>query len=202
MIILYLIIFYLLNSLGQYLTYKNGKCFYEERIQNNKTTPKVFDIGFKYLPDYTDDQCLLFILNSIIVIAPFFVHFILGHKILNEYFYYFIIIYLIRLVMINSTILPKMKRCVNEFNLFSTVNGHCYDKIFSGHFSSIFLLVLILYSKKIYTNVPVLTSFIMFIALLILLTRSHYTIDIIVAVFVVSFVYCNVPIVERFTLTN
>lgn len=193
MIILYLIIFYTINSLGQYLSYKNGKCFYEGRLKNNKTTPKVFDIGFKYLPDYTDNPYLLFILNFIIVIVPFYVHFILGYKILDEYFYYFIIIYLIRLVMINSTILPKMKQCVNDFNLFSTINGHCYDKIFSGHFSSIFLLVLILYNKKIFTNIPVLTGFSTFIALLILLTRSHYTIDIIVAIFVVSFVYYNIP---------
>jgi hypothetical protein len=178
-----------------YLTHKNGSDFYTDRIKKNKINPKVFDLGYKYLPNYTDNIYLLIIIN-LMCCGFLLVHFGLGYDILNEYMYYFIIIMFIRLIMINVTILPKTKTCDNNFNLKHTINGHCYDKIFSGHFASFLLLLVILYNKNIYTNIPVLFLVGLFHAFLIILTRAHYTIDIIVAIFVVLFVYFNIPMIK------
>jgi hypothetical protein len=68
--------------------------------------------------------------------------------------------------------------------------GGCYDKIFSGHFGITFLMTLLLYDNG-YINqfVAILVNFLN--AILILLTRSHYTIDIIVSIFVVIIIYQN-----------
>ena len=193
MLWLIIILFFVINTLFSYATFKNGDEFYNKRMQDRKVHPKVFDIGHKYLPDYTDNPYLLGILNSMIILAPFIIQYGLGYNILDDFIYYFLIIYLIRMIMINSTILPKQKTCNSEFNLMSIFNGHCYDKIFSGHFASAFLLVLIVYKKNIITNIPILAIYSTIIALLILVTRSHYTIDIVVALVVVMFVYFNVP---------
>lgn len=193
MLWLKLILFFAINTLFSYITFKNGNDFYQQRVSDKKTNPKVFDIAHKYFPDLTDNPYLLIVLNTIVVLSPFIVHYGMGYKILDEYIYYFLIIYFVRMIMMNVTILPKIKSCNIDFDLISLFNGHCYDKIFSGHFASIFLLVLIIYKNNIYTNIPVLSIFSIFNALLILLTRSHYTIDIIVASIVVMFVYFNVP---------
>jgi hypothetical protein len=190
---LIIFLFYVVNTIFSYATHKNGSDFYEDRIKNNKTTPKVFDIGHKYLPDMSDSVLLPALLNGMVVLGPIFVDLVLDYKITNEFIYYFIIIMFIRMIMMNVTILPKNKKCNQEFSFISSFNGHCYDKIFSGHFASTFLLVLILYNRKITTNPLILGGLATSNALLILLTRSHYTIDILVSAIVVLFVYLNVP---------
>jgi len=187
------LIFLLINSLLTYTTFKNGLVFYENRKKLNKIHPKIFDISYKYLPDLTDNKFLSIILNIIVFTSPFIIEFIFGYKILDEYIYYFFIIYIIRSIFINVTILPKIKKCNNNFNFISFLNGQCYDKIFSGHFASFFLLILILYKNKIYTNIPVLSLSTFIIALFILLTRSHYSVDILTALFVVITIYYNFP---------
>jgi len=196
MLFFIIIILFIIISSFSYLTYINGHNFYENRIKNNKINPKVFDIGHKYLPNLTENNILLIILNTFVSLSPFIIHFIFGYPILPEFIYYSIIIYLIRMIMINITILPKEKKCYNHFDFFSLFNGHCYDKIFSGHFASIFLLILILYKNNIITNIPVLSLYAIFNAIFILLIRSHYTIDIIVALFVVILVYFNIPFLK------
>lgn len=190
---LIILLFYIVNTIFSYTTHKNGSDFYEERIKNNKTTPKVFDIGHKYLPDMSDSVLLSALLNGMVILGPIFVDLVLGYKITDEFIYYFIIIMFIRMIMMNVTILPKNKKCNGEFSFMSSLNGHCYDKIFSGHFASTFLLVLILYNNKIATNSLILGGLTISNALLILLLRSHYTIDILVSAIVVLFVYLNVP---------
>jgi hypothetical protein len=193
---------YLIITIFSYLSYFNGYNFYQERVNNKKIYPKVFDIGHKFLPNYYGNLYLETILNSFVTLGPFITEFILGYKILDDYIYYLAIILIIRMVMINITILPPNKQCYNKnengedvhkFGIKEMFNGHCYDKIFSGHFSSVFLFVLILYSKNIFTNIPILTLYTIFNATLILLIRSHYTIDIVVAIVVTLLVYLNVP---------
>jgi len=193
MFLFIVILFIIINSYFSYLTHLNGTSFYDQRIKEKKIIPKVFDIGHKYLPNLTDNIHLLSIINFSAVLTPFIVHFLMGYDILPEFMYYFAIVYLIRIITINSTILPKQKMCMDEFNFKSMFNGHCYDKIFSGHFASIFLLVLMVYKKNIFTNIPFLGIYLIINALSILMTRSHYTIDIIIASIVVMFVYFNIP---------
>jgi len=102
-----------------------------------------------------------------------------------------IVIYLIRDITINLTILPKNKNCKVDNKWYKKIINGCYDKIFSGHFSFTYLLSLYYYSYGIITNVPFLIIWNLLNAFVILITRSHYTIDIIMAFFVCSFIFTN-----------
>jgi hypothetical protein len=196
---------YIMITIFSYLCYINGHTFYQERVNNKKIYPKVFDIGHKFLPNFHGNLYLETLLNGMVVLGPFITEFILGYKILDDYIYYLAIILIIRMVMINITILPPIKEClkkdengedIHKFGIKELFNGHCYDKIFSGHFASVFLFILILYSKNIFTNIPVLTLYAVFNAILILITRYHYTIDIVVAMLVTLLVYLHVPKID------
>jgi hypothetical protein len=95
---------------------------------------------------------------------------------------------LLRQFIIQMTILPKNTVC--DIKNTSMIRGGCYDKIFSGHFGITFLTTLVLLENGLINK---------FIALLvnlvngifILLSRNHYTIDIIVSIFVVIIIYQN-----------
>jgi len=80
-----------------------------------------------------------------------------------------------------------MKSCeINEAGMI----GGCYDKIFSGHFSIVFLITLLLWKHKYISLIPLF--FINLVnGILIIMTRAHYSIDVVVAIFVTLFVYQN-----------
>lgn len=86
------------------------------------------------------------------------------------------------------TILPKDKECnpADYAGLKQLVLGHCYDKIYSGHFATATLfgiLLLRVYPKQV--SLWMVSLALVLYALLILATRAHYTIDLLVSVFVV-----------------
>ena len=96
---------------------------------------------------------------------------------------------LLRQLIIQITVLPKNDMCKIKTHT-SIFRGGCYDKIFSGHFGIGFLMTLILYDNGLINKVSAV--FINFLnALFILLTRSHYTIDIVVSIFAVIIIYQN-----------
>lgn len=160
--------------------------YYNLREKNNKTTPKVYDIAHKYLPNLNKYNTIHHII-TIIFVLPI----LLDFNILQEFLGYFIVIFVIRLITILVTILPKYKECkYNGKTLFHGVFGGCYDKIFSGHFASVFLATL-LYFKYGWIKMPTLILINFINSIGILLSRSHYTIDLIVAFFVTLFVYQN-----------
>jgi hypothetical protein len=68
--------------------------------------------------------------------------------------------------------------------------GGCYDKIFSAHFGITFLTTLILFDNGLINNfIAILINLVN--GMFILLSRNHYTIDIIVSIFVVIIIYQN-----------
>ena len=183
-----------------YTCHKNGSTYYENRINKQKKTQKIFDIGYKYLPDYHNNPCLLAVINIIFISTPSLVYIQCGDTVFKEFIYYLIIIYIIRAIMTNITILPKIKKDSNKFNCYNLINGHSYDKIFSGHYATVFLALLILHkNENTCTNIIGLSFIGIVQAMLIILTRSHYTIDLVVAIIVTLFVYLNIPI---YYLTN
>ena len=99
----------------------------------------------------------------------------------------FLTILAIRSITIVTTILPKTtSRCSSNHIL----NGHCYDFIFSGHFSLGLLTSLVLLENgKI--NQLFFFLFNILHGLLIVATRSHYTIDVLVGGLVTFIVYQN-----------
>lgn len=179
------IIFFLFLMMNQIvLNYLDTKAerYYEERKQLGKTNPKVYDISHKFLPDFNSCNCL----NHIITLT-FLLPLLTNFNLLTEFLSYSIVILTIRMFVKLATILPKDKRCKigNSF-----IVGGCYDKIFSGHFSTVFLATL-LYLKYNYININGLIIINLINSFGILTTRSHYTVDLIMAFFVTLFVYQN-----------
>lgn len=163
-----------------YLCHTNGKIFYEDRKKKCKTTQKVFDISHKYLPDHSKDNFWHIAMNAFIF-APL----LLNLSILDDYLSYSAPILFFKQIVSNVTILPKNKNCDDSnFSLLYFLNGHCYDKIFSGHFASSVLISMILYNRGIVTNPYVLGLYNLISAYLILATRSHYTVDILIGGYV------------------
>lgn len=195
-LITYIVIHGYLNNTAQ----ENADKFYNDRINNNKTNPKVFDIMHKHLPYFKHTEWI----NNITIVLSLIPLIYTNDK--NMYFDFatlLIIVNIIRDITINLTILPKNKECnPKDIGLiYSTIAGACYDKIFSGHFAFVLLLSLLYNSYSIITNVPVLIIWNIINAILILMTRSHYTIDIVVSFLVCTMVF-NEYMKEHYNLDD
>ena len=101
---------------------------------------------------------------------------------------FLVTILILRMFIIHITILPKDKKC--DIKKSSVLSGGCYDKVYSGHFSVVFICLLSLYMNK-YINLFTFSSLSIIFGLLIITSRSHYTIDIFVAFLIVVVVYQN-----------
>lgn len=179
--IIFIIFIILNNFILTYLDY-TAENYYENRKKHGKINPKVYDIGHRFLPNYDHYSCLNHII-TLLLLLPLFSN----SDLLTEFLSYFIVILGIRMIIKLVTVLPKHKNCKigNSF-----IVGGCYDKIFSGHFSSVFLAS-ILYLKYNMINLNGLIIINLINSLGILTTRSHYTVDLIVAIFITLFVYQN-----------
>lgn len=165
--------------ISNYATLKIGSYHYD-------TTDKfeLFDIFHKILPDLSKYHYLVDIFALIGLISLF----IVGSDTLTEFFAKFTIIMFIRAFTIISTILPKHEVCTDEFNIRSYLLGGCYDKIFSGHTSFLLLLTLLYYREHIIDELSLIGINLINI-LLILASRAHYTVDVILAIFVTTTIF-------------
>jgi hypothetical protein len=156
------------------------------RIDKQKTTPKVYDVMHKLLPKDVEKE---WIINYIILLSlvPLLLDF--NTELLYNFVGLFLTINLIRDITVNLTILPKNTECIPDKTLMSHILGSCYDKIFSSHFAFVYLLTLLYYSYGYISNIPVLIGINVINALIILITRAHYTIDIVMSFFVCSFIF-------------
>jgi hypothetical protein len=162
--IVYSVILIVINMILIYMSHKNGKTFYEERSKKCKKSHKVFDICHKYLPDHSHDDSWHVAMN-IFIFAPL----LFNMSIFEEYLSYSAPILLFKQITSNVTILPKSKNCNDDsFKLMYFLNGHCYDKIFSGHFAGSVLISMILYNRGIVTNPYILGLYNLISAYLIL----------------------------------
>ena len=162
-----------------------GESFYSNRIENKKLNPKVYDIFHKYLPDLSKYEWISNLYCTVISVILFSYIDLDG---IIEFASYYIVLLIIRDISINLTILPKNKECFQSYD--NAIFGGCYDKIFSGHFATVYLLTLIV--NKYNAVSPVVLVIINIInAFLILLTRGHYTIDIFVSFFITSLLFTN-----------
>jgi hypothetical protein len=110
----------LINFLFVYMSYLNGKTFYDDRIKNNKTTPKIYDIGHKYLPDYSHYNEIHIFMNIFIFLPILF-----NLSIYADYLSYLLPILMFRYITINSTILPKSKTCDDsDFGILHIFHGY------------------------------------------------------------------------------
>lgn len=184
-LILVMVIFVAYHMYTSMYIDKTADAYYSQRILANKTNPKVYDIMHKHLPDLHDKPEWNDI-YTFAVLLPLLTDTVL----LKTYIYIWIPIFMIRSVFTQVTILPKDKRCKTKNTVTDFLIGGCYDKVFSGHFSSVFLAML-LYVKFGWISATTAAIGSTLSALLILLVRSHYTIDILVAIVVTLLVYQN-----------
>ena len=176
-------------TLHAYLTrsaQKSGSEFYDK-----KDNPEIYDVLHKILPDYSKKEWLT---NYMVACAFIPLLLNLNKDFILEYLGFIIVVIFIRDIIINVTILPKHINCSvdhNNMKIEEYFVGGCYDKIFSGHFSFTMMLTLMYYSYGYVTNIPLLVGWNLINGLIIISTRSHYTIDVIMAFFVCAFIYTN-----------
>jgi hypothetical protein len=144
------------------------------------TYPHIYDVFHSILPNWYQYE---YIIN---IYTAFFLILLLYHKLGHEFIGFIIPIYIIRCITIHLTVLPKHDECEiqDEMNLV----GGCYDKIFSGHFSVVLLTTLLLWKHKL-LSIPGIILLTSIHAFFILATRAHYTIDIVVSLIVVLYIF-------------
>jgi hypothetical protein len=179
LVLLYIAIF-ALNKFNLYHLETKSEKFYQKK-ENYK---KVQDIFHNLLPHIPDFEYASDILSGLVFAYLAIMNFELFYQLSGLIF----TLVLLRQFIIQITILPKNEAC--DIKHSSMFRGGCYDKIFSGHFGITFLSTLILVDNGlIHKLVAILINFVN--ALFILLSRNHYTIDIIVSIFVVIIIYQN-----------
>lgn len=165
-------------GLANYHTYQVG-------TQKECTSKPLQDVMHDILPDWSR-----YVHCRDIILPLFFIPFIFLQSKLNfilDLWNYFLIIVTLKAITIFFTFLPPSNPDCHKKKYIN----HCYHQIFSGHNSLVFLLYL-LYLKH---GGPVLFEFnsmlfvpVILYSLLILMTRAHYTVDILVSYIIVFLV--------------
>jgi hypothetical protein len=176
-------IIYCISSKYVYHHLENkSEVFYDNVKLKQKT--KVYDIIHHNLPSMRNLSIIVEAIPFILLAFILFIDLKLFYNVVG----FLITIFIFRLFIINFTILPKDKKC--DIKNTSVYNGGCYDKVYSGHFSVVFISLLVLHKNK-YINFFTLVSLSMIVSFLLILTRAHYTIDIVVAFLIVIIVCQN-----------
>lgn len=167
-----------------YFVHRNGKDFYDKRIAQGKTFPKIFDIGYQTIPDLSNDKLVTYIADYAFYIPLLVLLFNKDWDSVRTSLGLALTIQLFRMIFISSTILPRIKKCDDRsYGIYNLIHGNCYDKMFSGHMAALTVNTLLAIDKGYVTPV-VGTSFIASTAMVTVATRNHYTIDVLVGIFV------------------
>jgi len=168
--------------LSNLYTHELGKWFYE----HNDSNGKVFDILHQITPDLHDHKPY----NDISLVATIVSFLFVPNSlaIIKEFAGKFLLIMFVRALTIISTILPKHEKCPSELKWYHYIKGQCYDKVFSGH-TAFVLLATLIYLREGILSFPVFMAINVANWASIILTRSHYTIDIILAIVITVLVY-------------
>jgi len=133
------------------------------------------DLGYAVIPRMDVSP---FILNLVLTLSfvPLLLH--PNKEAFWAFVTYYTIIMLVRAVTTNLTLLPEDKHCpYDEMTLETMLQGHCSDKLFSGHQALVATLGIVYVQYGIVTA-PVALGYNALLAYLLLASRSHYTADI------------------------
>lgn len=105
------------------------------------------------------------------------------------------IIIIIRSFALISTDIPRSDIKCNQYELnsYNLLFGHCYDKMFSGHVSLTLLAIFVANSHNIinYKQTIVYIFAQILYGLFIIMTKNHYTVDVIISYFItMPLFYC------------
>lgn len=156
----------------------------EKFYQKKENSKKVQDIFHNILPYFHHFEYA----SDILVVLVFVYLLIMNFGLIYQVGGFIFTLVLLRQFIIQITVLPKNETCdIKDTSMF---RGGCYDKIFSAHFGIAMLMTLVLFDNGLINKLTMI--FINLLnALFILLSRNHYTIDIIVSIFVVIIIYQN-----------
>lgn len=166
--------------ISNYLTLTIGDTHY-----NNNNNCMIYDTLHKILPDLRNYHNVIDLFGLLGLISLFF---FATESLVSELFAKFVIIMFIRAFTTLTTILPKDENCDTTLNFRSYLCGGCFDKIFSGHTSFILLLTLLYYRDHI-IDIYALFGINLLNIFMILSTRAHYTVDVLLAIFVTTTIY-------------
>lgn len=162
-------------------------------MQDRKSNYKpLYDVIISNVPDLSKynfiPNILMFILSTFLII-PLYIK--PNYNVFMSLFKYLSVILFLRSITTSVTILPSIVNgCKFKMNLITFLNGHCIDKIFSGH-TSVSLLLVYLYNKYniITSNLIYVLLFIqILLALSLILTKEHYTIDVILGYLITTMI--------------
>lgn len=163
--------------LGSYIVDEIGVYFYETQ----KTKNKIFDIVHELTPDLHEHEDFVNVIPALILASFFFMP--NGFSIAKEFTGKLIFIWFLRALTLVTTVLPKHEKCTRRWTWQNCFKGQCYDKVFSGHTSFVFLACLIFYREGFLDWWSMIGITALEIGI-ILLTRSHYTIDVVIALLI------------------
>lgn len=167
---------------SNYWTHELGMAFYDKTENNGK----VFDLLHAVTPDLSDYKPYNDIIVSAVALSFLFVP--KGGTLFKEFAAKFILIMVIRALTTVSTILPKHEKCDATPHFSRYLKGQCYDKVFSGH-TSFVLLATLIYLREGILGLPAFLGINLANITSIILTRSHYTVDIVLAILITLLVY-------------
>lgn len=167
---------------SNYWTHELGMAFYDKTENNGK----VFDLLHSITPDMSDLKQYNDIVVSAVALSFLFVS--NGVELFKEFAAKFILIMVIRALTTISTILPKHEKCDATPRWSRYIRGQCYDKVFSGH-TSFVLLATLIYLREGILGWPGFIGINLANITGIILTRSHYTVDIVLAILITLLVY-------------
>ena len=170
-----LIILVIIFSLNSFITVQA-----EKHVKSKVTSQKpLYDIGHQLLPDTSKYR----IINDIIPVILIIFAMLSKHN--TQFVNALSIAIVIRIITAYSTVLPKSSKDTCKFS--GKWIGGCHDKMFSGHMT-VNVLASIAIAKSHPEYIPVLFATNTLAGLSIISSRDHYTIDILVALFLAGFI--------------
>lgn len=168
-------------------------CFLCMHTAQNIKNPnnKIVDFIHSLIP-YTDS--LEYWSDILIFLQILFCLYISSINNITEMFLIMSITQICRTICNISTTLPQLKKYSDKIRL-GGINGSGTEYIFSGHasYSAISFIYLIQYKYNTY----LLTIYNLFSQLLIIITRNHYTVDIVLAWIIVPLIWCCLFLCKR-----
>ena len=170
----------LIIALSSYVTDELGIWFYEKQLNENK----VFDLIHEFTPDFHEYGGIVNLIPLLFLGTFLFTK----GNLIWEFAEKFLILIFLRSITIFFTILPKHENCSKRFQWSTCLVGQCYDKIFSGH-TALTVLAALLLNRGGYIPTWLGILFVGVEILFILLTRSHYSVDVLFAMVITYLVY-------------
>ena len=184
------------NKLCQINVYNNSK----KLLKDTKPLPDILHNYFENNNSYLEkilckDNIGLSDSITYLLIFLTFLYLLKNNKleILNETLKIFIILFLLRTITYNMTILPSPSPCSLKL-----ISGGCHDLIYSGHYVFLTVILYIILNLKINIYFKILSILLFIISFIsTLICKKHYTVDIILSM-TLSILFCIIFLKDKF----